>query len=33
MIGTKFDMYIKNVKNKQANGQIFEICNNVNNIE
>ena len=29
---TKFNICIKSVKNMQSNGQIFEICYNVNDI-
>ena len=32
-IDTKFDMYIKTIKNMQFNGQIFKICNNIYFIE
>ena len=29
----EFDMYIKRVKNMQSNDQVFEIYNNINDIQ
>ena len=30
LIGMKFDMCFKNIKNMQFNGYIFKICNHIN---